>query len=80
MPLRLRQRCDHNLIPDAMPRVRIRSAFVVASDSMAATAGAWRRLAGVYGASSVGMAAYGAHGIKYDDPQASTPRLKPCNQ
>lgn len=29
----------------------------------------WRRLAGVSGASSVGMAAYGAHGIKFDDQQ-----------
>ena len=28
----------------------------------------WRRLAGLSGASSVGLAAYGAHGIKFDDP------------
>ena len=34
-----------------------------------ASAAIWRRLAGLSGASSVGMAAYGAHGITYDDPQ-----------
>ena len=31
-------------------------------------AAAWRRLAGLSGASSVGMAAYGAHGLKLSDP------------
>ena len=32
----------------------------------------WRRLAGLSGASSVAMAAYGAHGIKYSDPALKT--------
>ena len=35
-------------------------------------AAVWRRLAGLSGASSVGMAAYGAHGINSADAQAKT--------
>ena len=57
---------DHRTSTSFCAPARLSATSVVAD--FTAMAAVWRRLAGLSGASSVGLAAYGAHGLKLDDP------------